>query len=121
MICQLYGGVCVEFPQGWWTYRWCHKQQVTQYHKGKNGEAMGNSWSLGVYDSHKTMDGDEETGAYENRQRRYGSGKKPLKHTPTTFQMDSTVMRPKQAESRWFTFLVVIHLRRTAMIDNKIA
>ena len=23
-------GVCVEFPQGWWTYRWCHKQQVTQ-------------------------------------------------------------------------------------------
>lgn len=47
-------GVCVEFPQGWWTYRWCHKQQVTQYHKEKNGEAIGNSWSLGVYDSYKT-------------------------------------------------------------------
>ena len=47
-------GVCVEFPHGWWTYRWCHKQQVTQYHKEKNGESVGTSWSLGVYDAHKT-------------------------------------------------------------------
>jgi hypothetical protein len=48
-------GICVEFPRGWWTYRWCHRQQVTQFHKEKNGAAVGTSWSLGVYDAHKTQ------------------------------------------------------------------
>ena len=46
--------VCIEFPLGWWTYRWCHEKQVTQFHKEKDG-TVDKAISLGIYAPKKTV------------------------------------------------------------------
>ena len=46
---QQIAGVCAEFPLGWWTYRWCHKKQVTQFHKDADG-SVGKTTSIGIFD-----------------------------------------------------------------------
>jgi hypothetical protein len=41
-------GVCTRLRKSWWTYEWCHKRGISQFHQEPSGEVTAN-WSLGVY------------------------------------------------------------------------
>jgi hypothetical protein len=41
-----YQGACRELKLGWWSYRWCHEGEITQFHEGEEGPV----WSLGFYE-----------------------------------------------------------------------
>ena len=47
-------GICADFRLGWWSYRWCHKQQVTQFHKETDGSAVGKTTNIGIFDPERT-------------------------------------------------------------------
>lgn len=40
-------GACAHRTKGWWTYEWCHRREVRQYHQ-VNSKREPN-WSLGSY------------------------------------------------------------------------
>merc|ERR1711907_676660 len=42
-------GKCTVSRKGWWTYQWCHKKEIRQYHT-ENG-VRSHDWSLGRFDS----------------------------------------------------------------------
>ncbi len=37
-------------PGGWWSYEWCHRKVVRQFHREADG-SMNPVWSLGEFDS----------------------------------------------------------------------
>merc|ERR1712138_202081 len=41
------GGQCAKLSQGWWTYEWCHRRHVRQFHA--QGSKIDPDWSLGGY------------------------------------------------------------------------
>lgn len=42
-------GLCARLNQGWWTYEWCHRQDVRQYHQEHSNGPRNPDWSLGAY------------------------------------------------------------------------
>jgi hypothetical protein len=44
---------CFYRIEGWWTYEFCHKKKVRQYHQ--EGEAITSEYSLGEYDAAATL------------------------------------------------------------------
>ena len=40
-------GQCAKLSQGWWTYEWCHRRYVRQFHA--QGSKIDPDWSLGGY------------------------------------------------------------------------
>ena len=38
---------------GWWTYRWCHEEEIRQFHVANDG-AVETDWSLGTFDAKKS-------------------------------------------------------------------
>jgi hypothetical protein len=40
-------GQCAKLSQGWWTYEWCHRWQIRQFHA--QGGKIDPDWSLGGY------------------------------------------------------------------------
>ena len=45
---------CFYRIEGWWTYEFCHKQKVRQYHQ--EGESITGEFSLGEYDARATKE-----------------------------------------------------------------
>jgi len=43
-------GVCLLLPKGWWTFQWCHRKRVNQFHRESEGGVMSPDWSLGDFD-----------------------------------------------------------------------
>ncbi|XP_066927154.1 protein OS-9-like [Clytia hemisphaerica] len=41
---------CLEFNKGWWTYKLCHKKNITQYHVTEQGEVDSKTTELGAYE-----------------------------------------------------------------------
>jgi hypothetical protein len=41
---------CSVFPAGWWTFRWCHENEVRQYHKDTKTGMITDDISLGRWD-----------------------------------------------------------------------
>mmetsp|Transcript_3828 Transcript_3828/g.14916 ORF Transcript_3828/g.14916 Transcript_3828/m.14916 type:complete len:465 (-) Transcript_3828:1564-2958(-) len=41
-------GVCGVFTKGWWTFQWCHRDEIIQYHLHATG-VREPIWSLGKY------------------------------------------------------------------------
>jgi hypothetical protein len=41
---------CMTLEQGWWTYKWCHKKEIRQFHKEPDG-TIPQDWSLGKFDT----------------------------------------------------------------------
>lgn len=46
-------GICSTFRNGWWTFEWCHKRQVMQYHLNPSTGVRDPVWSLGSYSGTK--------------------------------------------------------------------
>ena len=46
--------VCASFNSGWWQYKWCHFEEIEQYHAEKNG-VITSSQSLGKYNALETQ------------------------------------------------------------------
>jgi hypothetical protein len=49
-------GICAQIHKGWWSYEWCYKQEVSQFHieigtDSPNGISISDISSLGKYDS----------------------------------------------------------------------
>jgi hypothetical protein len=42
--------VCVTLEQGWWSYKWCHRKEIRQFHAEPNGQ-VAHDWSLGKFDA----------------------------------------------------------------------
>lgn len=42
-------GVCARANHGWWTYEWCHRQSIRQYHQEVASGPREPDWSLGEY------------------------------------------------------------------------
>lgn len=42
-------GACLDYSQGFWSYRWCFKGEIRQFHKERDGSTTLD-WSLGDYD-----------------------------------------------------------------------
>ncbi|KAJ8600584.1 hypothetical protein CTAYLR_008173 [Chrysophaeum taylorii] len=42
-------GVCARLNQGWWTYEWCHRRHVRQFHQDHAASAREPDWSLGDF------------------------------------------------------------------------
>lgn len=40
---------CLTVPDGWWTYEWCHRKSMRQYHRDPDG-TVSTDWSLGEFD-----------------------------------------------------------------------
>lgn len=49
---RLLDGVCLTLPKGWWTYEYCHKRVMLQYHKDAADGKVDPRWSLGDFDVH---------------------------------------------------------------------
>ena len=53
---------CVAFPVDWWSYEWCHQQEVRQFHVEPTKRAKAKrspDWSLGMFDKYDvTLDSD---------------------------------------------------------------
>jgi len=43
-------GKCTVSRQGWWTYQWCHRKEIRQYHSENDGK-RSQDWSLGSFDN----------------------------------------------------------------------
>lgn len=43
-------GVCLLYAEGWWTYKWCYKGDIRQFHPDEQGQVTVD-WSLGQYDA----------------------------------------------------------------------
>jgi hypothetical protein len=41
-------GKCTVSRQGWWTYQWCHRKEIRQYHTNDDGSRQ-QDWSLGRF------------------------------------------------------------------------
>lgn len=41
-------GVCLDFAKGFWSYRWCYRGEIRQFHKEVDGTTTL-AWSLGTY------------------------------------------------------------------------
>ncbi len=46
-LLQALDGQCAKLSQGWWTYEWCHRRYVRQFHA--QGSKIDPDWSLGGY------------------------------------------------------------------------
>jgi len=42
-------GKCTVSRQGWWTYQWCHRKEIRQYHSEEDGK-RSQDWSLGSFE-----------------------------------------------------------------------
>lgn len=51
-------GLCARLNQGWWTYEWCHRQEIHQYHQDTVNGPRSPNWSLGGYSPKTSNDGD---------------------------------------------------------------
>ena len=49
-------GSCAYLNQGWWTYEWCHRRHVRQFHL--EAQARSPEWSLGDYTRTELEDDD---------------------------------------------------------------
>mmetsp|Transcript_18304 Transcript_18304/g.24145 ORF Transcript_18304/g.24145 Transcript_18304/m.24145 type:complete len:443 (+) Transcript_18304:126-1454(+) len=47
---EFLAGVCTTITEGWWSYTWCHRQQVMQFHKDPSTGKVDPNWVLGVYE-----------------------------------------------------------------------
>jgi hypothetical protein len=45
---QSLGTVCDTRNEGYWTFEWCHREEMKQYHINAEGKAV-NTWSMGKY------------------------------------------------------------------------
>ena len=65
---------CREIKQGWWQYKWCHSEEVVQYHAQPDGttSGSGSTQSLGKFNALATQEYNEK-----------------LKETPTTIKKES--------------------------------
>eukprot|EP00794_Sanderia_malayensis_P003327 gene3327-3814_t len=52
-----FDGICMLYTQGWWTYKFCYRQNITQFHESENAIVQGNVVSLGVFESEKDWNG----------------------------------------------------------------
>jgi len=43
-------GKCTVSRQGWWTFQWCHRKEIRQYHTEQDGK-RGQDWSLGRFNT----------------------------------------------------------------------
>jgi len=43
-------GKCTVSKKGWWTYQWCHRKEIRQYHSEADGK-RSSDWSLGRFDT----------------------------------------------------------------------
>lgn len=43
------GGKCMVINTGWWTFQYCHRKEIRQYHREEDGR-RGNDWSLGRFE-----------------------------------------------------------------------
>lgn len=43
--------VCLTHADGWWSYRWCHKKEVRQFHIEPKQDKPTQDWSLGDFDA----------------------------------------------------------------------
>lgn len=50
LLDESFGDNCLEFNKGWWTYKVCHKSNVTQYHISEKGETEGDISNLGIFE-----------------------------------------------------------------------
>jgi hypothetical protein len=41
---------CITLEKGWWSYKWCHKKEIRQFHTEADG-TLGQDWSLGKFDT----------------------------------------------------------------------
>ena len=41
-------GTCLTLARGWWSFEWCHKQRIRQFHVNPD-HTVGPDWSLGEY------------------------------------------------------------------------
>ena len=59
-------GLCSKLNQGWWTYEWCHRSKVRQFHAEASTAAADPDWSLGSYSSSVVMESkNKNRSAYE--------------------------------------------------------
>lgn len=42
-------GVCARLSLGWWTYEWCHREEIRQFHQSTTNGPRSPDWSLGKY------------------------------------------------------------------------
>jgi hypothetical protein len=47
-LLRVYNSNCMLLEKGWWSYKWCHKKEIRQYHKEADGSVVAD-WSLGKY------------------------------------------------------------------------
>jgi hypothetical protein len=48
-------GRCVAYnPGGWWSYEWCHRNVVRQFHRAPDG-TVDPTWSMGDFDSQERV------------------------------------------------------------------
>ena len=43
---------CITLEKGWWSYKWCHRKEIHQFHKEPDG-TVSTKWSLGKFDAAK--------------------------------------------------------------------
>eukprot|EP00658_Telonema_sp_P-2_P021311 TRINITY_DN18484_c0_g2_i2.p1 TRINITY_DN18484_c0_g2~~TRINITY_DN18484_c0_g2_i2.p1 ORF type:complete len:197 (-),score=27.40 TRINITY_DN18484_c0_g2_i2:543-1133(-) len=58
---QVLKGKCIVMDTGWWTWQYCHRKEIRQYHREPDG-TRGDDWSCGVFaevsrDSHHFING----------------------------------------------------------------
>jgi hypothetical protein len=80
-------GLCAVHSQGWWTYEWCYRREVRQFHaeQSSNGLVRDPDWSLGHFNGsevvygvnpgHKGSNVEEEVGAHQDSLATRGNSK----------------------------------------------
>ena len=51
---QPLNGLCSTLSQGWWSYEWCHRRHVRQFHFDRGTRKRDPEWSLGDYSEGRT-------------------------------------------------------------------
>ena len=64
---QSLGTVCDTRNEGYWTFEWCHREEMKQYHVNSEGKQV-NAWSMGKFVGSSKMQDGSFVDLYENGQ-----------------------------------------------------
>lgn len=58
-------GLCLAVNKGWWSFSWCFRNEVRQYHAEPDGKRSAD-WSLGKFDDARSVDKPLGSGSYHS-------------------------------------------------------
>ncbi|ELT95553.1 hypothetical protein CAPTEDRAFT_109094 [Capitella teleta] len=92
-------GACLLHTRGWWTYEFCYKNQIRQYHMEDN-VITGPTIDLGRYES------EEDWTKYVPKQKKHSSVSPFHSHLYVNGSVCDLTKKPRKAEVRVSTFLL---------------